>query len=85
MLQTYKSLYISNGETDLIVEFVSRNLVTQTNFIKFRDGHNFTYVKAKRRNGKVTSGGGVIIAQIVLLCALFVTGFKYSLCNNQSN
>ena len=27
---------------DLIVGFVSRNLVTQTNFVEFRDSRNFT-------------------------------------------
>ena len=31
---------------DLIVEFVSRNLVTQVNFVEFRDSKNFTFFEA---------------------------------------
>ena len=56
-LKTLKILYISDDKMDLTFEFVSRNLVAQTNFVKFRDDQNFMYFKVKRINGKVTSGG----------------------------
>ena len=30
---------------DFVVEFLSRNLVTQSNFVGFRDNRNFTFFK----------------------------------------
>ena len=31
---------------DFTVEFVLRNLVTQSNFVEFQDGRNFTFFEA---------------------------------------
>ena len=31
---------------DFTVEFVSRHLVTQSNFVEFQDGRNFMFFKA---------------------------------------
>ena len=31
---------------DFIIEFVSQNLVTQSNFVEFQDGWNFTFFEA---------------------------------------
>ena len=36
-VENLEFLYILDDETGLIVEFVSRNLVTQANFVEFRD------------------------------------------------
>ena len=38
--------YISDEETNFTVAFVSQNIVTQENFIKFRDNRNFTFFEA---------------------------------------
>ena len=37
--------YISNDKIDLIIEFVSRNLVIQVNFVKFRDSQNSNFLR----------------------------------------
>ena len=31
---------------DLTIEFISQNLVTQVNFVEFRDSRNFTFFEA---------------------------------------
>ena len=43
--------YISDDETDFTIEIVSQNLVTTSNFVKFRDSQNFTFFEVS----KVTS------------------------------
>ena len=48
---------------DFTVEIVSRNRATISNFVEFRDSRNFTYFKAKRMNGSVTCGSGLLNLQ----------------------
>ena len=43
-----KILYISDDETDCAVKFVSRNLVTQESFVKFRDNRNILRISMRR-------------------------------------
>ena len=38
--------YISGDKTDSIVGIVSQNLATSSNFVKFRDGRDFTSFEA---------------------------------------
>ena len=40
--------WISDDETDLTVEFVSRNLATTSNFVEFQNSRNFTFFEAPR-------------------------------------
>ena len=42
-VENLECLYISNDETDFTIGIVSRNLVTQSNFVKFQDIRNFTF------------------------------------------
>ena len=42
-LEVFKIL---DDETDLNIGFVSQNLVAQTNFVEFRNSHNFMFFKA---------------------------------------
>ena len=37
---------ISDDETNFTVECFSQNLITQLNFVEFRDGQNFTFFEA---------------------------------------
>ena len=46
-----KFLEISNDETDFTVGIVSRNLVSASNLVKFRDILNFTFFEAMRVTG----------------------------------
>ena len=39
---------MSNDKTDLTVGFVLRNLITQTNFVEFRDSQNFHDFQGER-------------------------------------
>ena len=41
-----RSVCAKIDKMDFTVEFVSRNLVTQSNFVEFRDDQNFTFFKA---------------------------------------
>ena len=41
-VENLEVFYISDDETDPIVDFVSQNLVAQANFVEFRDSQNFT-------------------------------------------
>ena len=45
-VENLEFFYISNDETDLTVEFVLRNLITQANFVEFQYNHNFTFFEA---------------------------------------
>ena len=46
---------------DFTVRIVSRNLVSQSNFIKFRDSRNFTLFEAPGiASGHMTLGGWLI-------------------------
>ena len=42
-VENLKVFLISDNETDLIIGFVSQNLVSQMNFVEFRDNKNFTF------------------------------------------
>ena len=42
-VENLEFFYISDDETNFTVEIVSRNLVTQLNFVKFRDSKNFMF------------------------------------------
>ena len=37
------SIFLKNGKKVISVDFISRNLVTPSNFIGFRDSRNFTF------------------------------------------
>ena len=46
-----KNFSISDDETDSTVGIVSRNLVTQSNFIGFRNSRDFVFFEASRVTG----------------------------------
>ena len=43
-----KFFFISYNKTNFTVGIVSRNLITTSNFFKFRDSPNFTFFEAPR-------------------------------------
>ena len=45
-MENLEIFYISDDEMDFTVEFVSQNLVTQSNFVEFQDGWDFTFFEA---------------------------------------
>ena len=45
-VENLKVFYISNDETDLIIGFITWNLVAQEKIIEFRDSQNFTFFEA---------------------------------------
>ena len=47
-VENLEFFYISDEEIGFIIGIVSRNLLTQSNFVEFQDGLNFTFSEVLR-------------------------------------